>query len=140
MIEAPAGAAVSLLPPSVRELLPVPVTTDEGRPEPAANTCEVEITWTVPAPGRIPLPLRPPRAMMLDLLDACRGGDQRPIPWCLIARASRETARLMERLTESWGPGIACLSGKNKLDGDHGISRLEASLIRAPKPDARLVG
>ena len=59
-VEAPAGAAVSLLPASAGDLLPVPVTSRDGRPETDANKCHVEITWTAPAPGRVALPLRPP--------------------------------------------------------------------------------
>ena len=129
-IEAPVGAALSLLPPSASDLLPVQVTTGTGPRDSDATTCQLEITWTAPAPGRIPLPLRPARTMMLDLLDACRREVERPIPWCLIAAASPESARLMERLAESWGPGIACLTGKNSGEGDHGISLLEASSIQ----------
>ena len=68
--------------------------------------------------------------MALELLDACRVADDRPNPWCLIAFASRETARLMERLTESWGQGVTCLTRKNQDEGDHGIPHGEASLIQ----------
>ncbi len=129
-IEAPSGAAVSLLPASARDLLPVPVTRREGSPETDASTCRVEITWTVPAPGRVPLPLRPPSSMALELLDACRVASDRPNSWCLIGFASPETARLLERLTESWGQGVTCLSRKSQADGDHGIPHREASLIQ----------
>jgi hypothetical protein len=130
MVEAPAGAAVSLLPASARDLLRVPVTSREGRPETDARDCHVEITWTAPAPGRVPLPLRPPRAMAVELLEACRVADDQPNPWCLIAFASRETARLMERLTESWGQGVTCLTRASQGEGDHGIPHREASLIQ----------
>jgi hypothetical protein len=129
-IEAPSGAAVSLLPASAGDLLPVPVTSRAGGPETDASTCHVEITWTVPAPGRVPLPLRPSRSMGLELLDACRIANDRPNPWCLISFASRETARLMERLTDSWGQGISYLTTRNQDEGDHGIPRDEASLIQ----------
>ena len=57
----------------------------KGRPETDASTCHVEITWTAPAPGRVPLPLRPPSSMGLEILDACRVASDRPNPWCLIA-------------------------------------------------------
>ena len=84
----------------------------------------------MPAPGRLALPLRPPLAMGFEILDACRAANDRPNPWCLIAFASRETARLMERLTESWGQGVACLTRTNQAEGDHGIPHGEASLIQ----------
>ena len=71
-IEAPAGAAVSLLPASASDLLPRAGDVPRRAPETDAMECHVEITWTVPAPGRVPLPLRPPRAMAIELLDACR--------------------------------------------------------------------
>jgi hypothetical protein len=129
-IEAPSEAAASLLPASAGELLPVPVNPRAGLPDAATSTCHVEITWTVPAPGRIPLPLRPPLALGLEILDACRVADDRPSPWCLIAFDSRETARLMERLTESWGQGVACLTRKSPAEGDHGIPDSEASRIQ----------
>jgi hypothetical protein len=48
----------------------------------------------------------------------------------LIAFASPETARLMERLTESWGQGVACLTRKSQDQSDHGIPHREASLIQ----------
>src|SRR5271157_106852 len=129
-IEAPSGAAVSLLPASAGDLLPVPVTAREGRPEADTSTCHVEITWTVPAPGRIPLPLRPPSSLGLEILDACRVANDRPNPWCLIAFDSRETARLMERLTESWGQGVTCLTRTSHAEGDHGIPGGESTLIQ----------
>jgi hypothetical protein len=130
VIEAPAGAAVSLLPASASDVLPAPVTTRAGEPGSNASNSQLEITWTIPAPDRIPLPLRPPSTLGLDILDACRAAHDRPIPWCLIAYASPETARLLERLTASWGPGVACLTRADHVGGDHGISRQEASLIQ----------
>jgi hypothetical protein len=129
-IEVPSGAAVCLLPPSVADLLPVPVTRCERAQEADSSACSVEITWTVPAPGRAPLPLRPPRSMGIELLDSCRLASDRPNPWCLIAFASPETARLMERLTNSWGQGITCLTRSNQAEGDHGMPRGEARLIQ----------
>src|SRR5262249_14542866 len=47
-----------------------------------------------------------------------------------IAFASRDTARLTERLTDWWGQGISCLSSENEDESDHGIPRSEASLIQ----------
>ncbi len=129
-IEAPAGAAVSLLPASANDLLPAPVMSPDGAFATDASECRVEITWTAPAPGRVAMPLRPTRATALELLAACRAADDRPNPWCLIALASRETACLLERLTDSWGQGISCLTGRNLDEGDHGIPRGEASLIQ----------
>ena len=140
-IEAPAGAAVSLLPASARDLLPVPVTSPRRA---AGNRRDATAASKSPGPRRLrvgsPLPLRPPRAMAVELLEACRAADDRPNPWCLIAFASRETARLMERLTESWGQGVACLTRRNQDEGDHGIPHGEASLIQQCSADARLVG
>jgi hypothetical protein len=130
IIEVPGGAALALLPASARDLLPAPVTLRKGGQETDASKSHFEITWTVPAPGRASLPLRPPSSMALEILDVCRVEPDRPNPWCLIAVASRETARLMERLTESWGQGIACLNRSNEEKSDHGISRDEASLIQ----------
>jgi hypothetical protein len=129
-IEARAGAAVSLMPTAAGDLLPVAVTSREGRPEADASTLHVEITWTIPAPGRVRLPLRPPSSMGFEILDACRVAADRPNPWCLIAAVSRETARLMTRLTESWGQGITCLARTTLADGDHGLNRDEATLIQ----------
>jgi hypothetical protein len=73
MFEAPPEAAVSLLPESASALLRAPVTARAGPPEPNTSACHVEITWTVPAPGRIGLPLRPPSAMALrESILGCR--------------------------------------------------------------------
>jgi hypothetical protein len=130
VIEAPPGAAVSLLPPSARSLLPAPVTSVEEHSATNSDVPRLEISWTTPSAGRIPLPLRPPAALGFDLLEACRRPVDRPVPWCLIAYNSLEAAQLMERLTASWGPGIACLSQKNGFDGDHGISHAEAARIQ----------
>jgi hypothetical protein len=130
MIEVPSGAAVSLLPASAGDVLPVPVTVRGGQPEDGTNTCHVEITWTVPAPGRLALPLRPTSTLSLEILDACRVANDRPSPWCLIAFDSRESARLMERLTESWGQGVSCLTHEGHFAGDHGLPESEASLIQ----------
>ena len=129
-IEAPAGAAMSLMPTVAGDLLPVPVTSREGLLEPDASTLHVEITWTTPAPGRVRLSLRPPSSMGFEILDACRVATDRPNPWCLIAAATRDTARLMKRLTESWGQGITCLARTTLADGDHGLTRDEARLIQ----------
>jgi hypothetical protein len=68
--------------------------------------------------------------MGMELLDACRVANDRPNPWCLIAFASRETARLMERLTESWGQGVTCLTRQSRAESDHGIPHGEASSIQ----------
>ena len=129
-IEVPSGAALSLLPASAGEVLPVPVTRRERTEATDASACRVEITWTAPAPGRAPLPLRPAGSVGLEILDACRNETDRPNPWCLIAFASLETARLLERLTDSWGQGITCLTTNNEAEGDHGIPRAEACLIQ----------
>ncbi len=129
-VEAPAGAAISLLPASAASLLPAIRTDRAERSETDANTRYVEITWTTPAPGRLPLPLRPPSSMSLDVLDACRTATHRPNPWCFIGFASRESANLLARLTESWGQGITFLTSKDQLDGDHGIPRGDASAIQ----------
>ena len=130
-----------LLPPSAGELLPVPVTMGDGRPEPVANTCR----------GRNHLDRAGSRSNLTALTTALRddvgicstrvvAADQRPIPWCLIARASQETARLMERLTESWGPGHR-LPVRNEQGRGRSRHFTARSLIdRAPQPDARLVG
>jgi hypothetical protein len=134
-VEAPAGAATGLLPASARDLLGVPVTEPGTRADTRAEAAgatipHVEITWTTPAPGRLPLPLRPPASISLEILDACRATLERPNPWCLIAVDSRETAALMTRLTESWGQGITCLTRNRPLEGDHGIPHDEAALIQ----------
>jgi hypothetical protein len=129
-IEAPREAAVSLMPSSAAGLLPVPVTTREEQVETDESTCHVEITWTEPAPGRMRLPLRPTAAMGPEVLDACREAAERTNPWCLIGFAAPETAHLMERLTESWGQGITCLTRDTNARGDHGIPHCEASLIQ----------
>jgi hypothetical protein len=72
-IEAPAGAAVSLLADSLEAVLPSPVTLSDGQTYLVARTHRLEITWTVPAPGRIGLPLRPPSAMALrESILGCR--------------------------------------------------------------------
>jgi hypothetical protein len=42
-----------------------------------------------------------------DLLRA----DQRPMAWCVLDRASEETAPLVNLLVASWGPGICYLPG-----------------------------
>jgi hypothetical protein len=109
-IEAPSAAAAFLLPESAGDLLPVPLATRGAAPETGASACHVEITWTAPAPGRVALPLRPPSRSGRDLLDACRVTGDRPNPWCLIAFASRQSARLLERFTDSWGQGISYLT------------------------------
>ena len=44
---------------------------------------------------------RPTASMGAEILEACRAADNRPIPRCLIAYASHDTAYLMERPTES---------------------------------------
>ncbi len=129
-IEAPPEAAVSLLPASARVLLPAPLSSGEERPEIGSTTHRVDVTWTAPEPGRIPLGLRPPLSMGLDILDACRVTENRPNAWCLIAFNSHEPARLMGRLTESWGQGVTCLSQPDHVEGDHGITHGEASLIQ----------
>jgi hypothetical protein len=129
-IEARSGAAVSLLPAAVLDVLPVPVTSVEAPAQTAEGSRRFEITWTMPAPGRIALPLRPPASGGAELLGACRMADDRPNPWCLIGFSSRETARLMERLTESWGQGITCLTRHSQARADHGIPHGEASAIQ----------
>ena len=129
-IEVPTGAAASLLPPSAIDLLPGVVTVRDGLPAEGASPSPLEITWTVPSPGRRRLPLRPSSAMSLEILEACRDVDHRPNPWCLIGFDSLETVTLMERLTESWGQGVTCLSRSHNADGDHGIPHGEASVIQ----------
>lgn len=130
ILEAPPGAAVSLMPAAVSGRLPALADSSEERTELDANVPRVEITWTAAAPGRIPFPLRPPALMSLEILEACRDAADRPVPWCLVGHASPETARLMERLTESWGQGITCLSPSDHAEGDHGIPRDESALIQ----------
>jgi hypothetical protein len=129
-IEAPAGAVVSLLPESASDLLPAPITVRDGRSEPHMSLRTVEITWTNPGPGRCALPLRPPVSMAIEILHACRRQEDRPIPWCMISFASRETARLLAQLTDSWGQGVAYLSRSGLAAGDHGISQDESTLIQ----------
>jgi hypothetical protein len=131
MIEAPPDAAIFLLPESAGEILTVPVRARTGdHSESSPDTRRLEITWTAPAPGRTPLPLRPPSNMAMDLIDASRAADERPIPWCLIAFASAHSARLMARLTQSWGVGIASLQRSNSIHGDHALPSTEAAMIQ----------
>jgi len=53
-IEAPSGAAVSLLPAAASDLLPLPVTSREGVPATDASTCHVEITCLAEGDHGIP--------------------------------------------------------------------------------------
>jgi hypothetical protein len=129
-IEAPRGAALSLLPPSAGDVLPAPITQREAPAGTDSTTCHLEITWTTPSPGRVALPLRPPSSMATEILEACQVSNVRPIPWCLIAFAEQETAQLMARLTSSWGQGIACLTRRGQGEDDHGIPFNEAGLIQ----------
>jgi len=129
-IEAPPGAAVSLLPHAATEVLPVSVRTRSGATPENRDGTRVEITWTVPPPGSVPLPLRPPSSIALEVLHACRDEGLRPNPWCMIGGSSPDSARLLDRLTESWGQGIACLTRIGLESGDHGIPSGEAALIQ----------
>ncbi len=125
----PAGAAASLLPESMRELLPANGLSTGESHERNKGASAIEITWTKPGPGRYPMPLRPRWSMGLDVLAACRGAAHRPIDWCLISCASRETARLMKRLTDEWGQGVVHVAARMDASGDHGVPRSVASAI-----------
>jgi hypothetical protein len=131
IIEAPSTAAVSLLPESARRLLPVEIKSGQVTLSEEVPSRRLEITWSRPAPGRDALPLRPPESLGFDILEACRGEMDRPIPWCIIGWATRENAHLMDWLTTAWGAGVACLSRKRLDDSDHGLSHAEATLVQS---------
>jgi len=130
VITAPRESAVSLLPTDVQKILPMWSAASTSLLENIVPERHFEFTWLQKADGPVPLPLRPTLTMAGEILAACRDESDRPIPWCLIDRASPATAHLMDRLVDSWGQGIACLSRTSHEGTDHGLPRDEATLIQ----------
>jgi hypothetical protein len=129
VIEAAMGLETGLLPESIRRQLPGPIVQRESVPA-RSTTQYVEITWAVPIPGRIALPLRPSLSELEQVLLACRQNPGRTNRWCMIDVPEPGPADLLRRLTEIWGPGIAFCGRARIQGGDHATPRDEAVLVQ----------
>jgi hypothetical protein len=122
--------AFFLLPERIATILGAPIVPVDAARLADAAPARVEITWGRPAPGRTALPLRPAVCQQERLLAACRSNENRPLTWCMIDMINLTNAELVARVSESWGQGLAYLARAWLQDGDHGLSRAEASAIQ----------